>query len=395
MPQVALLLPTSIKTCRELLRGILHFAHLHGPWDIHIVEGRKGEQKLSRLAMWNYSGIIANLETCCPNYLMTPTVPMIIADPSDTFLDTSNPLSKYSRIVCDNAPIGTKAAAYFIEKKFRHFAFVGQINGASWSEERRAAFCSRLAHDGLSCAVYPRLSARVRKNLFVEQEKLCAWLKTLSKPAAIFVANDVRGRQVLNTCLKAGLAVPQEVAVLGVDNDEMLCETTHPQMSSIQMNTERAGFEAARLLDQMMHNPRCAGYRHPLTVVKYGLSHLVTRRSTEIVQVADPLIARALEFIRVNTSSSMNVDDLLHHLGASRRLVEKRFKDVMDRTIYAEILRVRLERVQMMLRATTMTIEEIADTCGFASASHLGMVFRKHFGMTLSAYRRQTRKDSL
>ena len=392
MPQVALLLPTSIKTCRELLRGVLHYVHLHGPWTVHIIEGREDEQKLSRLETWDCTGIIANLESRFPKHFLKSTVPTIITNPQDKLLDPSSPFSKWSQVVCDNHPIGKRAAEYFLERKFRHFAFVGQVNSASWSEERRTAFCERLSQDGFSCVVYPKLSSAARKNFSVEQSALCDWLKALPKPAAILVANDVRGRQVLNACLKAGVAVPQEVSVLGVDNDEMLCETAHPQLSSIQMTTEQAGFEAARLLDSMMHSSRRGLPKQ--TIITYGFSHLVTRRSTETVQIADALIARALEFIRINASTTLAVEDLLRHLGASRRLVEKRFKAVTGRTVYAEIMRVRLERVQMMVRETPLTIEAIADTCGFASASHLSMVYKKHFDMTLSSYRRQTRESA-
>lgn len=390
IPQVALLLPTSVKTCRELLRGVLHFVHLHGPWTVHIIEGREDEQKLSRLETGDCTGIIANLESRFPKHFLKSPVPTIITDPQDAFLDPSNPLSTWSRVVCDNRPIGKRAAAHFLERKFRHFAFVGQVNGASWSEERRTAFCERLSQDGFSCAVYPKLSAAARTNFSVEQSSLCDWLKALPKPVAILVANDVRGRQVLNSCLKAGLAVPQEVAVLGVDNDEILCETAYPQLSSIQMTAEQAGFEAARLLDSMMNSSRRGPPRQ--TIITYGFSHLVTRRSTETDQIADALIARALEFIRINARVPLAVEDLLRHLGASRRLVERRFKAVTGRTVYAEIMRVRLERVQMIVRETPMTIEAIAESCGFASASHLSMVFRKHFDITLSAYRRQTRE---
>lgn len=388
MPQVALLLPTSIKTCRELLRGILQFVHLHGPWAVHIIEGREGEQKLFRPAEWGCTGIIVDLsDRHYAARLLTANVPTIITNPPDEALDPVNPLSRLSRVVCDNRPIGKCAAEYFLERKFLNFAFVGQVNDASWSEERRTTFCERLAQDRFSCIAYPKLSLPARKDFGREQGALCDWLKALPKPVAILVANDVRARQVLDSCLKAGLAVPQEVAVLGVDNDEMLCETTNPQMSSIQMNTEQAGFEAARVLDGMMRASRRGTLRQ--TVITYGFSHLVTRRSTETVQIADALVARSLEFIRINAGITVTVDDLVQDLHVSRRSLETRFKAVMGRTVYAEIMRVRLERVQTLLRETAMTVEAIADTCGFASASHLGTVFRQHFGGTLSAFRRQ------
>lgn len=389
LPQVALRLPTSVKTCRELLRGILQFVHLHGPWGVHIIEGREGEQRLACPEAWGCTGIIADLDSYCPKPLLTARIPTILTNPTDAVLSPKNPLSRLSRVVCDNPPIGTHAAEYFLERKFRHFAFVGQVGNASWSEERRRTYCGRLAAAGFACEVYPRLSAAARKDFGVEQQALCAWLKALPKPVAVFVANDVRGRQVLDSCLKAGVAVPQEAAVLGVDNDEMLCETTHPQMSSIQMNTEHAGFEAARVLDGMM---RGILRRTPKqTLITYGFSHLVTRHSTGTVQIGDALVARALEFIRINAGITVSVDDLVEHMRVSRRSLETRFKSVMGRTVYAEIMRVRLERVQTLLRETPMTIEAVADTCGFVSASHLGSVFRSHFDMTLSSFRKQVR----
>ncbi len=390
MPQVALLLPTSVKTCRELLRGVLQFVHLHGPWAVHIIEGRDGEQKLLHPAAWGCTGMIVDLsERHSAAHMLDASVPTIITNPPDDVLEKKNPLSRLSRIVCDNQLIGKRAAEYFLEMKFINFAFVGQVKDASWSEERRIAFCNCLAERGFPCVLYPRLSRVARKDFSIEQGILCAWLKSLPKPVSILVANDVRARQVLDSCMKAGVAVPQEAAVLGVDNDEMLCETTHPQLSSIQMSSERAGFEAARILDGMMRGNRRG--RDSQKIITYGFSHLVTRHSTETVQIPDHLVALASEFIRINAGIKVTVDDILHHLHISRRSLETRFKSVMGRTVYAEIMRVRLDRVQTLLRETTMTVETIADTCGFASASHLGTVFRHHFDMTLNAYRRQTR----
>ena len=390
MPQVALRLPTSIKTCRELLRGILQFVHLHGPWAVHIIEGRDGEQKLFHPAAWGCTGIIVDLsDRYNAERLLAANVPAIITNPADDILSAGHPLSLVSRVECDNAPLGRCAAEYFLERKFRHFAFIGQVNDASWSEQRRQTFSDRLAKDNFICTVYPRLSQAARKDFSSEQKNLCNWLSALPKPVAILVANDVRARQVLDSCLKAGLAVPQDVAVLGVDNDEMLCETTHPQLSSIQMSTEQAGFEAARALDGMMRGAHHGKRRQ--SIITYGFSHLVTRRSTETVQIADPLVARAVEFIRINAGITVTVQGLADHLNVSRRSLEIRFKSVMGHTVYTEIMRVRLKRVQTQLRDSSMTVDAIAETCGFAHASHLSEVFRQYFGMTMTAYRRQTR----
>ena len=394
MPQVALRLPTSVKTCRELLRGILEFVHLQGPWAVHIIEGREGEQKLLHPTAWGCTGIIMDMSAGYHSKrLLEVNVPTIITNPPDEILNPTHPLEQLSCVRCDNRPIGKYAAEYFLDRKFSNFAFVGEVNNASWSEERRVTFCERLVQSGFSCAVYPRLSQSARKDFSVEQKLLCSWLRMLPKPVAILVANDVRARQLLDSCMKAGVAVPQEIAVLGVDNDEMLCETTNPQLSSIQMSTEQAGFEAARLLDGMMRRKQRHASRQK--IITYGFSYLVTRRSTETVQITDTLVARATEFIRINAGITVSVQDIVNHLGASRRSLETRFKSVMGRTVYAEIMRVRLERVQTLLRQSAMAVEEIADSCGFASASHLGTLFKLHFGTTPAAYRRQTRKDLL
>lgn len=391
IPQVALLLPTSVKTCRELLRGILQYVHFHGPWNVHLIEGREGEQKMLHPDTWGCTGVIGSLnDLTLAKRLLASRVPIICTNRTDEVIDPSHPLSRLSCVVCDNHLIGQRAAEYFLGLKFEHFAFVGQVNRAKWSEERKISFCGRLRQDGFSCDVYTLSSAAARKDFGIEQRDLCDWLKRLTKPVALFAANDVRGRQVLDSCAKAGIAVPQEIAVLSVDNDELLCETTIPQMSSIQMTTEQAGFEAARVLDNMMRRRQHGKTKQ--TVITYGFSHIVTRPSTATVLIPDALVVRTLEFIRINAGIAVKVDDLVRHLHVSRRSLETRFKAATGRTVYSEIMRVRLERVQTLLCETSLSIDRIADTCGFNDASHLGKMFRQHCGMTLSAYRRQNRK---
>jgi LacI family transcriptional regulator len=394
MPHVALWLPTSIKACRELLRGVLQFVHLHGPWTVHLIDERTGTQKLFDPVAWGCTGMIIDMRNReQAKRLLAAHVPTILSHVPDEMLGSAHPLARMSRLQCENTPIGEKAAEHLMGRNFSHFAFVGEVNEASWSRERRDAFCKRLKQDGFSCAVYPRLSKPQRQDFSKEQDKLCEWLKALPKPVALFAANDERARQVLDSCLKAEVAVPQEIAVLGVDNDELICETAQPQLSSIQMSTEQAGFEAARVLDRMMRETRKGKGRQP--VIAFGFSHLVTRRSTETVQIADPLVARADEFIRINAGIVVTVDDIVQHLHVSRRWLEKRFKAVIGRTVYAEIMRVRLDRVQTLLRESAMTIEAIAAECGFASASHLGTLFRQHFDTTPAAYRRSFRDGTL
>ena len=393
MPHVALWLPTSIKACRDLLRGILRYVHLHGPWAVHLIDERAGRWEQFNPRAWGCTGMIIDMrDRHAAERLLAARVPSILSHVPDAILLNRHRFSGMSRLQCSNAPIGIKAAEYLMERRFLHFAFVGDVDGTSWSEGRRAAFTRQLAQAGFTCNVYPHLLRRERQDFSMEQNKLGGWLKSLPKPVALFAANDARARQVLDACLKTGFQVPQEIAVLGVDNDELICETAHPQLSSIQMNTEQAGFEAARLLDRMMREPR-RGLRRQ-AVIAFGFSHVVTRHSTETLQIDDLLVARAVEFIRINAGLGVTVNDIVQHMHVSRRWLEKRFKVVMGRTVYAEIMRVRLERVQTLLRESTMPIETVATDCGFSSASHLGTLFRQHFSITPGAYRRHVRKGA-
>jgi len=324
--------------------------------------------------------------------LLAAGCPTVITCVPDELLSDGHPCLRLSRIECENGVVGSKAAEFFLERKFTNFACVGDATHAGWSVKRLNAFSQRLFQAGFRCETYPAPSKSEQQDFSKERHRLCGWLKALPKPVALFAANDARGRQILDACRKVGVSVPQEIAVLGVDNDELICETAQPQLSSIQMNTEQAGFEAARVLDRMMR-------RHPRgkprqMVIPFGFSHVVARRSTETLQIADPLVARTIEFIRINADIVLTIEDIVRHLHVSRRWLEKRFKST-GRTVHAELMRVRLNRVQTLLRESAMTIDAIADDCGFTSASHLGGLFRKHFDTTPAVYRRQSKKDGV
>ncbi len=388
MPRVLLIFPTSIMICRRMLNGILRYAHQHGPWELHIVEDRAGEQKLRQSKAWGGTGIIGYVHNKAhAEAVLAADVPAVTVDPLKIFLDPSHPLSRLSRVSCDSLEVGRVAADYFLERHYTHFAFVGDINGLHWSHDRASAFSTRVAEHGFACHLYPVLTARERNDFGIEQKRLCAWLKALPKPVAVMTACDVRGREVLDACMKTGVSVPQEAAVLSVDNDKILCETTNPPMSSIQMGAEEACYQAAKILDSLMRGkgpPR----KH---VITYGAERIVSRRSTEAIRIGDPLVVKALEFIWLNIGSSINVADVARHLNVSRRLLEIHTRKVLGRTVHDEIMRVRLDRVRSLLRDTRLTINEIADTCGFAGPSHLGSRFQDAFHTTPSAFRRQTR----
>ena len=195
---------------------------------------------------------------------------------------------------------------------------------------------------------------------------------------------DVRGRQVLDVCLTANIDVPRDISVLGVDNDELICEATTPPLSSIKLDTERMGYESARLLDSLLRRTGRAARR---AARMFAPIRVVSRRSTDAVQVKDELVSEALSFIWLNAQSPIGVPDIVRHVGVSRRLLEIRFRQVMKHTLQNELQRTRLKRVRILLAETNLSISAIAEACGFSNESYLGKVFRRAFHTTMSRYR--------
>ncbi len=200
--------------------------------------------------------------------------------------------------------------------------------------------------------------------------------------------DDCRGREVLEACRTAGIRVPEEMAVIGVDNDELLCELADPPLSSVALNAEAGGYQAAMLLDRMMHGRQCEPAR--LTVEAL---HVVTRRSTDIVAIDDPVVAAALRYIHDHAATAIGIGDVVEHVLLSRRALEMRFKAVTGRTPLVELRRVRLERAKRLLHETDLSLTRVASAAGFSSETYLIQVFRQELGITPARYRRRLRAE--
>ncbi len=389
VPRVLLQFPTANLVHRRMLNGILRYAQQRGPWEFHVITDMPGEQGLRRTQEWGCSGIVAYLRTPADaDTALAVRLPTVVCVPDRRFLVPENPISRFTAVLLDHKAIGSLAADYFLGLRFTRFAFVGHVQEAvPWSINRKCGFVQRLKKSGCGCFCYPRTSQRERDDFGVEQKRLRGWLLRLPKPIALLAAGDRRATQVLDTCLDAGLSVPHEIAVLGVDNDEVVCETASPPLTSIDIGEENAGFEAARLLDVLMRSRKS----RPPSIVLHGPRQVVPRRSTETDHIADPLIAKAVTYIQTNLCSSANVSDVARHLNISRRLLEMRAKQALGGTVRDEILRVRLQHAQALLRNTAMTMGEIGAACGFSGTSHFGLRFREVFGTTPTVFRAQFR----
>ena len=388
IPQVVVLIPLTLKGHRDCFEGILRYARVNGPWRLYRREGRPGEQRLRDLKQWGCSGIIT---TSCAlreaEVIAGARVPVVVFEPDPETRAPGHPLAKYSCLRVDSYATGEHAARFFLERHYEHFAFVGTGRDRYWSRERGEGFKKVVEAAGGTVLEYADPTAKERRDWAIEQQRMEAWLKSLPKPVALFAAMDGRARQVLDACLDGGIAVPEEVAVLGVDDDPLICEATFPTLSSIQHNSEHAGYLLAEHLDKLMRGKRL---RRRVDWIKP--TRVFQRRSTDATAIADKVVARACEFIwREAGHQSIGVPEVVSLFGSSRRYAENRFKSVVGRTIMEEIRRVKLERVCALLSETNLSIGEIACECDFTRESHLAFLFRKHHNMTMSQYRAAAR----
>jgi LacI family transcriptional regulator, galactose operon repressor len=381
IPKVALLVETARGFGRDLLHGIARYSRLHGPWSFHITPG-DFKQAVPEMKQWGGTGIIARI----PNdrvaqAVISANVPTIALGLSDEQLQPGSPLVEFSEISSDAIEVSRVAADHLLARRFSHYAYVGS-GDRGWSFRREMAYREYMAKHGFDVHVYTqpkRLRDRVWER---EQEFLSRWISKLPTPLGLYACDDDRGREVLEACSLAGLHVPEDVAVVGVDNDEVFCELAFPPLSSVALNAEAAGYRAAALLDDMMHGR----VRKPQRIVVETLG-VVTRRSTEVVAVEDEDVVAALQFIHREQGRGISVDDVVKHAAVSRRNLETRFRDTMGRTILEEMQLVRLERAKRLLVETMYPVSKVAELAGFGSAGYFIQFFQKRLGKTPRRYR--------
>lgn len=353
----------------------------HHPWMFYI-EPDDFEQVVPKMRVWGGTGIIARI----PNdrvaqAILDANVPTIALGLTDEQLLKGNPLSRLSDVSSDATQVARLAVDHLMARQLTHFAYVG-IEGRAWSRRREEAFTSSLRDLGHVPHVYrPQKRQRGRK-LDKELEILSAWLQTLPTPLGLFACDDERGRQVLEACRLGMLKVPEDVAVLGVDNDEVFCDLCDPPLSSIVLNAETAGYRAAELLDEMMQ-----GRVRKTRKVLVEALHVVGRRSTGVIDARDGDVAAALKFIREKQGNGVAVNDVAAEVAIPRRRLEKRFREVLGRSVLDDIQLVRLERSKRLLLETSLPIYKVAEMSGFGSCSYFINFFEQYVGDTPRRYR--------
>jgi LacI family transcriptional regulator len=381
IPKVALLIETARGFGRDFLLGVARYSRLHGPWSFHITPGDY-KQAVPKMKQWGGAGIIARIaDERVAQAVIEANLPTIALGLTDEQMLAGSPLADVSEISSDPVEVSRLAAEHLLARQLTHFAYVGSTDRA-WGARREQAFCKYLEGRGFEPYVYRQPTRPRDREWEREQEFLANWIGQLPTPVGLFACDDDRGREVLEACSIAELHVPEDVAVVGVDNDEVFCELSDPPLSSVALNAEAAGYRAAALLDSMMRGRVRKRQRIPVEALT-----VVTRRSTEVVAVEDQDIAAALKFIHREQGRGISVENVVHEVAVSRRNLEKRFRDTIGRTILEEIQLVRLERAKRLLVETTYPISKVASLSGFGSTGYFIQFFQSRVGKTPRKYR--------
>ena len=363
--------------------GVAAYVREVGNWSLYIEE--EPVDTLPDLSTWRGDGMLISFTNRrVVEAVQELDIPLVGIEGG---LGCYDPASKIPYFATDNAATGRLAAEHLIEQGFPRLAYYGIPASRLhlWSPEREKAFAERTQEAGIPCSVYAGRCGRARKWTELQRE-LAGWLESLDKPIGLMAANDARARHVLEACRSVGLRVPEDVAVVGVDNDEILCELTIPPLSSIELDSGSLGYRAASMLDHLMDGKKERTLRH--LVEPKGV---VARRSTSTLAIADPDVAAAVAHIRQHACNPLRVRDVLAVVGVARTTLEPRFKAIMGRTIHGEIQRVQIEEARRLIAATELPLKQVAATVGFADVHYLTTVFRQHTGWTPAEYRKHAR----
>lgn len=380
--KVLLHIETGRQWGRELLSGIAAYARIKGNWDSRIPDfyirpgNRNWKQELELYKKWGVQGIITREEKQV-DVIIQSGIPLIVV--SDSYLIKDQPC-----VISDYDATGQMAAQYFLDQGFTKFAFCG-FNKEHWSLERMKGFQRHLAKSGFSVNIFEGRGSKSYHFWQKEIDHMAFWIRSLPTPVGMMVCCDLRGQHVAEACRMADRLVPEQVAILGVDNDLPLCDITNPKLSSIAMNTSPAGYEAAELLEKLMNGQEKPSGQQIIVKPMY----VVTRQSSDILCVENPDLARALHFIKQNSHRQISVNDVVAAACISRRSLEEKFNKFLHRSVLSEIRRIRADRFARMLLETNLSIPQIAAELNFPSIENVGRYFERETGMRPSAYRKK------
>lgn len=382
--KIALLIEQTSNHTRGIARGISLYAQTHGPWIFSTIEQKQGGKPvappLESFKRFNGGGIIA--------YTPNETLLRKLIDFGVPIVNTTRtaiPNPELPSVFTDDKALGRLVADYFIAKGFKEFAFCGSVLFSFPSLERGRGFTERIKAKKFNVSAYPDLEETPRQVIWErEHDKIVQWIQSMKRPLALFADNDSCGRILADICLEMGVHVPEDIAIIGANNDELICEFSNPHLSSVILAKEQVGFEAASLLERIIRTKKRPA--QPVLVPPVGIN---TRRSSDIFAVENPHVAAALNFIYNHAGELISVTDILKKVALCRRHLELCFRQALGRSPYEEIRRAHVERAKKLLAETDLSLERIAQASGFSEPKHFYINFRKETGHSPTQYRKR------
>lgn len=375
--RIGVIMKRASGSSERVMWGIARYAHLHGPWSFY-TRPQWFFAELPPLDQWKGDGVIAVVgneqvvEEVNRRGLPTVNVSGFLPDPG---LPT---------VVTDNRAVGRLAAEHFIERGHRVFGYCG-FASLHYANERWIGFKQGITEAGhASPPAYIDVPTGIQQHYEspFTRRQIAQWVRELPKPAAVLTANDLRAQQLLEVARESGVAVPEDLALVGVDNEQIRCVLADPPLSSVDLPYEQIGYEAAKMLDAVI----AGGSPEPSHRELPPLG-VVTRQSSDIMAIADPHVAKAVHLINRHACERITVAQIVGAMPVSRRRLEARFRALRGRSMRDEIVRVRIRRARQLLRDSDMSIPQIAAEVGCATTSELSRMFRQKVGRTPSEYR--------
>lgn len=385
--RVALLIESSRSYGRRLLRGISLYSRTRGNWSLLHQEMTMGASVPGWISHADVSGVIARIDTHNVGTLKKLGLPIVDVLCSRTNLGIP-------QVETDDQAVARLAFDHLYERGFRRFAFCG-YRGAHYSEARLRHFRSCVEESDFPISIYETEGAvgqslsEVELPGVLDSDPLAKWLLTLNRPTGLMACHDIRGQQVLNVCRHLSIAVPDDIGVIGVDDDDTVCPLSDPTLTSVRPDADAVGYRAAETLDAMM-----TGGAFPASVEHVSPTAVVQRHSTQVFAVEDPELSRVCRFIRENACHGIDVADLVAFSTQSRRQLERRFREHLNRTPREEITAVQIRRLKQLLSETEWPLEKIAALAGYNHTESMSVTFKRETGQTPGAYRRQYRQTS-
>lgn len=366
---------------RKQLTGILDFVKNGQPWSIQLVTDPKAftSEVIHKAEKDGIDGFIAHAGPDAAAALSKSSIPTVLIDFPPPALITRR--ENLAILLDSDEDIGKTGADFFLKLgNFASYGFIPDAENRGWSRLRERGFKTAMLSAGKNCYTLNETKVDLRD-----------WLMSLPKPAAVMAAYDFKAKEALETCAQLKLNVPSQVAILGVDNDEIICEYSTPSLSSVKINHEEFGYESAKILAGMMASRRPCGCKRRFM----SAGSVVERESTSPTTPATRLVQQAMQFIKTHFSDNIGVEDVVTHLGGvSRRLVDRRFREVTGCSIRRTIETLRLENVKRLLQTTDMPIEKISRLSGYANTQRLKYVFKNRVGKSMSEWRGVTDRYS-